>query len=160
MRQYRFCNSLQVTLAHEIGHSIQLGDSPPRFADQSAEIVLVGDPRYSFDEFLKLAGWRVLPPGSFTISEGDQAATIDGKTHALGTPVVIHGERVILAVDRGRLYQYSIDGEFSLNAYSRTNPWEDWAEAYCEYLLIPERLKQIAPQKYRYFVDCFGERIK
>ena len=51
-----------------------------------------------------------------------------------------------------QIYSYRKDAAFSLGVRFRTlNPWEDWVEAFTEYIYLPERLITYAPQKFIYF---------
>ena len=48
------------------------------------------------------------------------------------------------------LFYHRVDAEFSLNNYSLSDPLEDFAEAFTEYTLCPDRLIECAPEKFYY----------
>lgn len=155
---YPGCSSLEVVLVHELGHSIQLGRnkgsfelSPPDelgFSD--------GDPRYEFKSYMGLAGWRVLAPWQYESTNQGLSVRIGDEEYPVGTAVKFNGQEVIMTVKGGLLYIHRALGPFSLGDYARTNPWEDFAEAFSEYILIPERLVQFAPEKFLFLEQEFG----
>jgi hypothetical protein len=48
------------------------------------------------------------------------------------------------------LFCHRSDAEFSLNDYALTDPIEDFAEAFTDYILCPDRLIECAPEKFHY----------
>lgn len=149
-RAYGVGSSLQLVLAHEIGHGIQLGLHPSSLEqtpDGGVEFSK-GDPIYDFAEWMEISGWTVYSPDDVEILNGGQSAQIGDQEYPIGVPVDIDGTSVILQYQRGLLYSFDTDAPFSLDPYSRTNPWEDFAEAFCEYIMIPERLIEFAPEKF------------
>ena len=152
---YEGLNSLEVTLVHEIGHSVQLGadDHDDVFSeDRHGNFSLAdGDKEYDFHEFMEVSGWKVVDPDTWELSEERQSVIIDDRRIPIGVPVVYEGEQRIFTLDQGILYSHDTLASFSLIQYSRTNPWEDWAEGFAEYILLPERLIEFAPEKFEYF---------
>jgi len=155
---YPGCSSFQVVLTHELGHSIQLGlhsssfeltqDRGLSFAD--------GDPRYDFKEYMGLSGWRIFAPGQFKSTNGGLSVQIGEDEYPVGQPVKFNGQDVIFTLRGGLLLAYKALGPFSLVDYARTNPWEDFAEAFCEYTLHPDRLITFAPEKFKFLDEEFG----
>lgn len=150
---YPKISPLQVVLTHELGHSIQLGRE-----GGSVEIdqFTLGQAAFDFDEFIQLGGWTVYLPNSYTITNGGASVKIEGREYPIDRPVKFHGEMVTFLFDGWQLSSYKSMAPFSLRWYSRTTPWEDWAEGFAEYNLMPERLISFAPQKFQYFEDEFG----
>ena len=50
---------------------------------------------------------------------------------------------------------YVADAHFSHDPYAKASPWEDYAEAFCEYLFLPERLIEHAPEKFQFLEEEF-----
>lgn len=155
---YPGCTSLQVVLTHELGHSVQLGlhSSSFEFAPNQGLAFADGDPRYDFKEYMGLSGWRVFVPGQFRPTNGGLSIQIGEEEYPVGQPVKFNGDEVIFSLRGGLLIAYKAFGPFSLVDYSRTNPWEDFAEAFCEYNLRPDRLITFAPEKFQFLEQEFG----
>ena len=151
---YPKVSSLQVVLTHELGHSIQLGrDGGGVVGDHYTP----GEASFDFDEFVRLGGWAVYLPDSYQITNGGAAVKIEGHEYPIDRPVKFHGEFVTFLFDGWQLSSYKSAAPFSLRWYSRTTPWEDWAEGFAEYNLMPQRLITFAPEKFQYFEDEFGK---
>ena len=150
---YPKVSSLQVVLTHELGHAIQLGkDGGGVVGDHYSP----GEVSFDFDEFVRLGGWAVYLPDSYEITNSGASVKIEGKEYPIDRPVKFHGELVTFLFDGWQLSSYKSAAPFSLRWYSRTTPWEDWAEGFAEYNLMPERLITFAPEKFQYFEDEFG----
>ena len=164
----RGVSMLQMTLAHEVGHGIQLGAATAGAThaagcchgeahDESGEQDPVsvselqrGDGRYEFQEWIALSDWQVIPKSRYTVSDFGSSITLDGQLYPVGKPIQHQGETIILVYQQGRgtLFSYKALARFSLDAYAGTSPWEDFAEAFAEYLLLPQRLVELAPEKF------------
>jgi hypothetical protein len=155
---YPGCTSLQVVLTHELGHSVQLGLYAGSFEFSPGQGLAFadGDPRYDFKEYMGLSGWRIFAPGQFSPTNGGLSVQIGDEEYPVGQPVKLNGDDVILTLRGGLLIAYKAFGPFSLVDYSRTNPWEDFAEAFCEYTLRPDRLITFAPEKFKFLDQEFG----
>ena len=150
---YPKVSSLQVVLTHELGHAIQLGkDGGGVIGNQYTP----GEASFDFDEFVRLGGWAVYLPDTYEITNSGASVKIDGHEYPIDRPVKFHGELVTFLFDGWQLSSYKSAAPFSLRWYSRTTPWEDWAEGFAEYNLMPERLITFAPEKFQYFEDEFG----
>jgi hypothetical protein len=155
---YPGCSSLEVVLVHELGHSIQLGSNKGSFELSPPDDLVFssGDPRYEFKTYMGLAGWRVLAPWQYEPTNQGLSVRIGDEEYPIGTAVKFNGQEVVMTLKGGLLYIHRALGPFSLGDYARTNPWEDFAEAFCEYILIPERLVQFAPEKFVFLEQEFG----
>jgi len=146
------------TLIHEMGHSLQLGAEQADVLHEGNEYRLApGDSRYEFAEFMQLSGWKLIHPNRFSVTNSGLSVKLDGQEYILGVPIKHNGQRLILALNQGLLFSYEAFAPFSLVKYSRTNPWEDWAEAFAEYFLMPERLITFAPEKFQYLEEEFRQ---
>jgi|GEM_PF-2862042 len=155
-KAYQDQSSLQITLTHELGHSIQLGALGPWLKEKDDGFVFIpGEPAYNFDEFMSLSGWNLINDKRYKIENNGLSVVLDGEHLPLGLPTKLRGEPIMLVYNQGLLLSYRLDGRFSLIDYSRSNPWEDWAEGFCEYIMLPERLILFAPQKFLYFEQEF-----
>ncbi len=159
-KKYDGVSSLQVALAHEIGHGLQLGRESNLVYDTSNDrIAGPADSLYDFGRWLEISGWIIFDSKRVQIKHDKQAALIDQKHEfALGIPVQYQGQWMIFRWDSGEktLYAHRFNAEFSLRDYAKTSPWEDWAEAFAEYTVLPKRLATYAPQKFIYFEDQLG----
>ncbi|NDC36904.1 MAG: hypothetical protein EBZ48_02500 [Proteobacteria bacterium] len=154
---YPGCTSLQAVLTHELGHSVQLGLYAGTFVVSEEGLSFSdGDPRYDFKEYQGLAGWRILIPGQFKPTNGGLSVQIGTEEYPVERPVRFNGEDVIFTMRGGLLFVHKASGPFSLRDYSTTNPWEDFAEAFCEYTLRPDRLITFAPEKFKFLEQEFG----
>ncbi|RIL05908.1 MAG: hypothetical protein DCC75_11300, partial [Proteobacteria bacterium] len=151
-------SSLQVTLTHEIGHGVQIADRPQSIEgdEQQGYKLSPGDSRYDFAEYMSLSGWSLIAPERFEITNEGLSVVLDGEEYPIGHPIKHNGNQIILVLNQGLLFSHQAYAPFSLIDYSRTNPWEDWAEAFAEYFLMPRRLVTFAPEKFRYFEEEFG----
>ncbi len=50
------------------------------------------------------------------------------------------------------VFCHAPDAQFSLESYAMTDPQEDFAEAFTEYITCPDRLIDLAPKKF-YFME-------
>ena len=77
---------------------------------------------------------------------------INGQRLPLDTACWFEGEEVIFQYDEDTqvLIRYDANSQFSSRWYARTSPWEDFAEAFSEYLLAPEQLIAAAPEKFQH----------
>lgn len=141
-KQYDGLSSLRPALCHEIGHGLQIGKHCALSINSAKERINgPGDALYDFDRWLEISGWIVYDRKRWKSAHDDQAVLIDQKsTLPLETPVQHEGKWLVLRMDKDEkmLYAHRFDAEFSLRDYSRTTPWEDWAEAFTEYMLLPE----------------------
>ncbi len=149
---YPGATSLERTLIHEIGHALQLGNSSGGVGlDRSFRLAIEqGDVRYDFDEFVALSGWELIARERFSVEHGGLSVTLDGVPCPIGVPVQVHDRILVLLPVHGFLFAHDAGAGFSLVPYSRTNPWEDWAEAFAEYFTAPERLRAFAPAKFEF----------
>jgi hypothetical protein len=149
---YGGVSSLEHTLVHEIGHGIQMGKNGGSFTQNGSGGVEIhpGDPRCNFDEFVKISGWSLVDPARYHSSNLGQSVNLDGVELPLEVPVQHQGKGIILSFYGGKLFAHDAFSPFSLVPYSRTSPWEDWAEAFAEYYLKPDRLIIFAPEKYEF----------
>lgn len=155
-KAYQGHSSLQITLTHELGHSVQLGAVGAGLEEKGDSFVFIpGEPAYNFDEFMNLSGWSLIGEKRYKIENHGLSVVLDGEHLPLGLPTKLRGEYIMLVYNQGLLLSYRLDGQFSLIDYSRSNPWEDWAEGFCEYVMLPERLILFAPQKFLYFEQEF-----
>ncbi len=155
---YGGVSSLEHTLIHEIGHGMQLGERPENFVQDgnSRMTVSPGDVRFDFAEYMRISGWTVVDPARYEFTTLGLAVKLEGREMPVGSPVVFEGKAVIFSVFARQLFVHDALAEFTLVPYSQTSPWEDWAEAFAEYYLLPERLIQFAPAKYQFFEQEFG----
>ena len=153
---YRGESSFQITLTHELGHAIQLGPEGPGLEEAGHEVTIApGDPCYNFREFMQLSKWQVIAEDRYKIEDAGLSVVLDGVSLPVGVPCRFQDQRIILVYNQGLLLSYDTDAQFSLIDYSRSNPWEDWAESFCEYIMLPQRLLKFAPQKFMYFEEEF-----
>ncbi len=150
-------SSLQAVLTHELGHALQIGlDGEPFHAEDTAEVEFgKGEPIYEFKDWLSISGWSVIPKESYTLSQDGNSVCIGDQELALGKAVEFNGKRVVLDYFWGNLITRDADAGFSSYDYSQTSPWEDFAEAFAEYHLTPERLIELAPLKYKFLEQEF-----
>ncbi|RME61401.1 MAG: hypothetical protein D6780_01790, partial [Candidatus Dadabacteria bacterium] len=157
--QYEGVSSLKIVLAHEIGHGIQIGDNS---VDIEGEYSLhpsfgEGEPVIDFDEFYKIAGWKIYSRDRYSVDPESGDIILDGESIPLKTPVEVDGKERVFMYDAWSdlLISYDADGEFSSRWYAKTSPWEDFAEAFSEYLFVPERLVHDAPHKFKHLEEEF-----
>ncbi|MEZ4753638.1 MAG: hypothetical protein R3A13_04925 [Bdellovibrionota bacterium] len=151
-------SSLTGVLVHELLHGIQLGaESGGVSQNETGELSIeAGERIIDFDEFVKISGWTPIAEDRWEPMYDGTAIKLDGEVYQLGVPVVHQGEAIIVTFSRGTVFTRKAFTGFSLDLYSSTNPWEDFAETATEYFLAPERLIQLAPEKFQYFEQEFG----
>lgn len=158
--EYAGVNSLAMVLCHELGHAFKFG----RWGDKAivgSQEELEGEAhaRYGFAEYIAISGWQVIPRYRYELIHADFAVRLDETTEVpLNYPVHFEGKQVIFVYDEdsSTLFSYRADAAFSLHDYGRTSPYEDWAEAFSEYVLLPRRLVAYSPEKFAFFESCFG----
>lgn len=157
-RLYPGRTSLEVVLIHEVGHGIQLGIDGGGVIhfEGSNSLFTAGDQRYDFYDFLQISGWSVIEPDRYEVSEHGGSVKLDGEEYPLQVAIKHNGQEITLIANNGLLFSYNTYAPFSIWGYGRTNPWEDWAVAFTEYHLAPERLITFAPEKFRYFEQEFS----
>ncbi|MCB0352047.1 MAG: hypothetical protein KDD64_00930 [Bdellovibrionales bacterium] len=154
-QSYQGENSLAIVLAHEMGHGVQIGDGPagiyypttgqdPYFGG--------GEAIHNFDEWMKLSDWTVYDRSRYEPSENAGYVVVDGQELKVGQPVAFNGKTIVLTYNQWYdvLYSYDAESDFSNRWYAKSSPWEDFAEAFSEYLFLPERLIQDAPEKFKH----------
>jgi hypothetical protein len=153
-------------LVHELGHGIQMGHEGAvnKWNPSTGEMYSPNNPLIDYKGFCDLSGWRVV--GWFEQSAVVQnvAITIAGKEYPFERPIKIDlplepeaGSvritcTVILRASKADnlVFCHAPDAQFSLSSYAMTNPQEDFAEAFTEYILCPERLIELAPEKFHF----------
>jgi len=145
-------SSLAIVLAHEIGHGVQIGSGPsgiyyPRGGDP---FFGAGEAILDFNEWMEISQWTVYQRERYQVDSQSRSVILDGVRLPLGVPVTFGGEEIVLQHNPwgNVLTSYRADSEFSNRWYAKTSPWEDFAEAFSEYLFLPERLIQDAPNKF------------
>ena len=153
-------SSLKSVLAHELGHSLQLGATAyrMRFSRKQLQFTGMSDPGYDFGHYMQLSGWEIVAPERYKIAYFGDAVLIDEKLLPLDTPMMLNGQAVQFRFDPDDEVLYAVNpfARYSLGSYAKTNPWEDWAEAFCEYVILPQRLAAVAADKFEYFNEQFG----
>ena len=152
-REFDSRSPLLPIVAHELGHSIQIGQgrtAKTRICSREGRVIGPFDPLFSPQEFNDLSGWRAYESTRFKIVHHHQAVIIDGQHHPIDAPTRFKGDVVVFQHDAGEklLYSHRADAMFSVRDYSRVSPWEDSAESFTEYVLMPKRLAQFAPWKF------------
>lgn len=157
--------SLTRLVLHEVAHGIQLGHQgrTQNWEAKTGELLSPNNPLIDLKGFCELSGWRIL--GWFDSSQfvGNEGVRLHGQLFPLGRPVTIKfplspdlgmpqsSEGVILRRGEGNfLYCHDVNARFSLNSYAFSEPFEDWAEAFAEYIICPDRLIDLAPSKFYY----------
>jgi hypothetical protein len=163
--RYEGVSSFLRLVLHEVAHGIQLGHQGrlQKWVQATGEILSPNNPLIDLKGFCEISGWRAL--GWFDSSHfvGKEGVNLNGQLYPLGRPVTIHfpispdlgvpqrQERVVLRRGAGNfLYCHDVYAPFSLNSYAFSEPAEDWAEAFTEYIICPDRLINLAPQKFYY----------
>ncbi len=163
--EYEGASAFTALVIHELAHSIQMGHEGDAvfWNETTGEILSPNNPLIDLAGFLELSGWRTI--GTYDKSQiiGGNAIRLFGKIYPLDRPVRVAlspeeakkypnmQEWVVFRRDRNNLvYYHRVDAEFSLNNYSLTDPFEDFAEAFTEYILCPDRLIECAPEKFHY----------
>ncbi len=157
--QYEGRSSLAVVLAHEIGHGIQISDGPSGiYIDNEGNFYFgEGASLHDFDEWIELSDWQMIHRDRYEPGTTPGTIMLDGVEVPLETPIEHNGERMVLLyrADYDILTSYNPDADFSSRWYAKTSPWEDFAEAFSEYILVPERLAQDAPLKFLHLEEEF-----
>ena len=162
--RYQGLPSLTRLVLHEIAHSIQMGHEGKtcRWSPSTGEIFSPNNPLIDFQGFCEISGWKALGWFETKAFVGEHAIRVSEKLIPLGRSVTInfplskehsttpqlHG--VVLRRSGNQLYSHNEDAAFSLNTYARSEPCEDWAEAFTEYIMCPDRLIELAPEKFHY----------
>lgn len=162
VERYRGISSLTSTLTHELGHALQIGS----IISAVGKLHMDGhtfrgpaDPAYDFERYMEISGWTTFARKEYRLKDGGQSVVLRGKEYLMDVPTVIDGRGMMLVYDESdkRLYGYPLDAKFSVGTYCRTSPWEDWAEAFTDYILLPKRLINFAPEKFSYFEEQIGK---
>ncbi len=152
-------SSLVFVLTHELGHSFQIGTGRGGYVLEDNRIDFApGEPSIDFREFSAISGWEVIDPARYTRGTRFGSIILDGREVPCGEPVDHNGKKIVLSFNpfSGILVSVDAAGEFSRRWYSRTSPWEDFAEAFAYYFAAPETLIIDAPQKFRHLEEEFG----
>lgn len=161
---YPDIHPLSMVFVHELGHSIQLGgETGGLYHDENgAYAIEPGELKYDFEHFITLAGWQVIGPEDFTLilsasKQHSVKVELDGNEYEIGKEITHNGERIVLQLHpSGRaLFAFSATGAFPSRWYARTTPWEDYAETFAEYMLVPELLIDSAPIKFQFMESEF-----
>ncbi len=147
-----------ITMLHEIGHAIQIGASRAEtsYSKDTGLISSPADPVFDFRAFCGLSGWRVVTEQPWSLIFDGQAIEIAGTMYPLlNRNTTYHGQLVVFvhmkdAGERFLLVRHP-SAQFGVRSYASSNPWEDWAEGFTEYVLAPERFLVFAPEKFLYF---------
>lgn len=151
-------SSLVFVLTHELGHSFQIGTGQGGYVLEGGRIDFApGEPTVDFREFASIAGWQVIDPSRYTLGARFGSVVLDGREVPCNEPIDHHGKKIVLSLNpfTGILVAVDAHGEFSRRWYSRTSPWEDFAEAFAYYFASPETLIIDAPQKFRHLEEEF-----
>jgi hypothetical protein len=162
--EYKGHDSMKLVVLHEVGHSIKFGpftDGKDR-KESINDLSRQSNPLVDLADFMRLSGWKVLPPESFQITEKSRSIRIDDKSYVLGDPVDYKGNMVVFRWDDGKktLYYHDAGARFPVQSYGRYNPWEDWTESLTDYAFLPERLIEFAPWKFVYFEQRFNRHTE
>jgi hypothetical protein len=149
---YEGVSSLKIVLAHEIGHGVQIGGTGGGFQRQpdGNYDFHPGEPEIDFDEYADLSGWTVYPKDRVAEGSNPWSITLDGVEYPLEQEIEHQGKKLMLLYNSwaGLLISFDAEADFSRRWYAKVSPWEDFAEAFSEYLYLPERLLQDAPEKF------------
>lgn len=162
--RYEGVSSLTMLVLHEVAHSIQMGHEGTtiEYDHASGELLSPNNPLVDLKGFLEISGWRALGHIETSAFIRDIAVRLEGKLYPLGRPIRIdlplHPDEntsrtrhtVVLRRSGNMLYSHNPDARFSLDNYALTDPIEDWAEAFTEYIICPDRLIELAPEKFHY----------
>lgn len=151
-------SSLTFVLTHELGHSFQIGTGSSGYVIDGGRIDFApGEPSIDFREFASIAGWEVIDPSRYTLGSRFGSLILDGREVPCGEPFDHNGKRIVLLFNPFTGIVVSVDAtaEFSPRWYSRTSPWEDFAEAFAYYFSSPETLIITAPRKFRHLEEEF-----
>jgi hypothetical protein len=163
-KRYNGAPFLTRLLVHELAHSIQMGHEGKVFDwDKSTgELLSPNNPMIDLKGFCDLSGWRVVGWFERSAFVGNTAIVIAGKEYPFDRPLKIDlpvelaaGSvrtpcTVILRAGRNGVFCHAPDAQFSLESYAMTDPHEDFAEAFTEYIICPDRLIELAPEKFHF----------
>lgn len=144
-------SSLVFVLTHEIGHSFQIGRGETGYTVDNGRFDFApGEPSIDFKDFATLSGWQVIDPARVAFGPREGTIVLDGSELPLGRPVLHGGRWIVLFGESTSRLLVAVDAtaEFSERWYSRTSPWEDFAEAFAYYHACPEALIMDAPLKF------------
>jgi hypothetical protein len=152
-KQFDMRSPLLAILAHEQGHSLHIGEgrtAKTLISSRDGKILGPHDHFFNGAEFAELSGWRGYELSRCKIQHNGQAILIDGQTHPLDAPTRFQGRVVVFEYDSSEklVFSYNAEAPFSARSYSRSSPWEDAAESFTEYVLMPQRLARMAPHKF------------
>jgi hypothetical protein len=156
-RVFGGAKGLQVVALHELGHALQIGASNYRvsWSRDTGDIRGPGDAMYDFKSFCKLSGWKMVTERNWSQLFNNQAVSVAGERYPLNSPTLYKGARVVFTVLSEGGCQYLLvrnaDAQFPVSKNAEADPWEDWAEGFCEYIIVPERLVVFAPEKFLYY---------
>jgi hypothetical protein len=144
-------------MVHEIGHAIQIDASSASVSDsKSTGLVLTSaDPNFDFRAFCQLSGWRFVTEQPWSLVLDGRAVKIADSLYPLYQPASYAGRDAILVEMKDGAEKYLLErhsrAKFGIRDYASSDPWEDWAEGFTEYVLAPERFLVFAPEKFLYF---------
>lgn len=152
---------------HEVAHSLQMsGDNPCVTWEASTGIPRTPtNPLFDLSTFASLSTWRVIGPVSPEQVIGKDSIRIDAHLLPLNRPLKVpdgeafrhlqgsFGDEWIVfryqPTDK-LLYVHRATAAFARSGNASSDPFEDWAEAFTDYLLCPEDLIALAPEKFYY----------
>lgn len=147
----------RVVLLHEVGHALQMGANvEPTAWNKSGEVQQPSDPLFDFPAFCRLSEWRVISE-PWQLEHNRNAVRVNGVLHLLHHPTKLNGELVTLCLaehppEPTLLMSYRPGSTFAVSAASpEPDPFEWWADGFMEYVTLPERLSEIAPEHFLYF---------
>lgn len=150
-------HSTVVVAIHEMAHAIQIGNGAQETGwKTSGELVSPADPLFDFAAFCQLSKWRVITERPWMRAYNNDAVLIDRQLLPIARPTTYRGEEVVIRhfhepSNGGTLLSHAANAKFGLRAPANTDPWEDWAEGFCEYMLTPRRFVELSPEKFLYF---------
>ncbi len=161
INHYPGVHPLSFVLTHEIGHGLQIGDENLDYQNLDPNLIDEGEEKYSFYEYIKLSEWQVIAKDRWEIIApvnffDDYKIKLDGELYNIGETIEHNGKKLILQL-RGSdiLLACSAESEFSSRWYAKVSPWEDFAEAFAEYIMSPEKLIEHAPTKFIFLEEEF-----
>lgn len=163
-QRYEGRAALTRLVLHEVAHSVQMGHEGriSHWNTITGELYSPNNPLIDLKGFCDLSGWRVVDWFDRSAFIDEEAVRIEGRLYPWGRAVTIAlplkpdthttrtPQRVVLRRNENFVYCHNVDARFSLNSYALTDPHEDFAEAFTEYVICPDRLIQLAPEKFHY----------
>lgn len=146
-----------IIMVHEIGHAIQIGASPApvSYSKSTGLVSTPADPNFDFRAFCQLSGWRFVTEHPWSLVLDGRAVKIADSLYPLYQPTSYAGRDAILVEMKDGPQKYLLErhshAKFGIRDYASSDPWEDWAEGFTEYMLAPERFLVFAPEKFLYF---------